>query len=264
MTIKELRKEKGLTQGKFAESIGIGRTTVIGYEKGKIQPSTVVIAKIKEVYGVELGESAAPVAEKSKKRSQKKKDNTAMAEAVAPAGDLISAESTTPKKRSIKNKKKEEVVTTAPVSIKELRKNQGLSQAAFARSIGVSTPTIGAYESGRINPSEKTLEKIKEVYGIDFANPVKEAPVKQKHTRKKKEAEPVVAEEKPTEKAPRGRKKKTEKTASAIIIQSPLGGSITPEEISAKVGPADTIYIRVDENKAYWVRGDETGSVDLW
>ena len=262
MTIKELRKEKGLTQGKFAESIGIGRTTVIGYEKGKIQPSTAVIAKIKEVYGVELGESAAPVAEKPKKRSQKKKDNTAMAEAVAPAGDLIPAESITPKKRSMK--KKEEGTTTAPVSIQELRKNQGLTQAAFARSIGVSTPTIIAYESGRMNPSEKTLEKIKEVYGIDFANPAKEAPVKQKHTRKKKEAEPVVAEEKPTEKVPRGRKKKTEKTASAIIIQSPLGGSITPEEISAKVGPADTIYIRVDENKAYWVRGDETGSVDLW
>ena len=49
-----------------------------------------------------------------------------------------------------------------------------------------------------------------------------------------------------------------------FIIQSPMGGSTTPEEIAEKIGAADTVYIRVDENKAYWVRKDETGSVDLW
>ena len=54
------------------------------------------------------------------------------------------------------------------------------------------------------------------------------------------------------------------KKAVEVIIQSPMGGNITPEEILAKVGKADKIYIRVDENKAYWVRGKETGSVDLW
>ena len=31
-----------------------------------------------------------------------------------------------------------------------------------------------------------------------------------------------------------------------------------------KIGPADRVYVRVDENKAYWVRGEESGSVDLW
>jgi len=54
------------------------------------------------------------------------------------------------------------------------------------------------------------------------------------------------------------------KKAVEVIIQSPMGGNITPEEILAKVGKADKIYVRVDENKAYWVRGKETGSVDLW
>ena len=52
--------------------------------------------------------------------------------------------------------------------------------------------------------------------------------------------------------------------AAEIIVQSPMGGNITTEEILAKVGKADKIYVRVDENKAYWVRGKETGSVDLW
>ena len=58
--------------------------------------------------------------------------------------------------------------------------------------------------------------------------------------------------------------KKQTKPKLEIYIQSPLGGIITPAEILKKVGKADKVYVRVDENKAYWVRGDETGSVDLW
>lgn len=55
-------------------------------------------------------------------------------------------------------------------------------------------------------------------------------------------------------------------TYSKIIIQSPLGGSITTDEIIDKIGVAgvDKIYVRVDENAAYWVKGDESGSVTLW
>ena len=66
--------------------------------------------------------------------------------------------------------------------------------------------------------------------------------------------------------APKAAVKPAAKAAAKpeMIIQSPMGGNITPEEILAKVGKADKIYIRVDENKAYWVRGKETGSVDLW
>jgi hypothetical protein len=43
-----------------------------------------------------------------------------------------------------------------------------------------------------------------------------------------------------------------------------MGGEITPAEIIAKTGKADVIYVRVDENKAYWVKGKKNGSVDLW
>ena len=39
----------------------------------------------------------------------------------------------------------------------------------------------------------------------------------------------------------------------------------TPEEILSRVpADVDTIYIKPEENKAYWVRGDESGSVGLW
>ena len=49
-----------------------------------------------------------------------------------------------------------------------------------------------------------------------------------------------------------------------MIIQSPYGGEISYAEILAKVGEAEKVYVRVDQNKAYWVRGLETGDVDLW
>ena len=49
-----------------------------------------------------------------------------------------------------------------------------------------------------------------------------------------------------------------------VIIQSPMGGEIDVNEILAKVGPVDKIYVRVDQNAAYWVRGDESGAVNLW
>ena len=49
-----------------------------------------------------------------------------------------------------------------------------------------------------------------------------------------------------------------------IIIQSSSGQEITTTEIIAKIGQVDKIYVRTDENKAYWVREQETGAIDLW
>ena len=60
------------------------------------------------------------------------------------------------------------------------------------------------------------------------------------------------------------KKKATESPSSKIIIQSPIGGEISAEEILVKIGEADRIYVRVDENKAYWVKGKESGFINLW
>ena len=56
-----------------------------------------------------------------------------------------------------------------------------------------------------------------------------------------------------------------EHTKLNIIIQSPMGGSISAEAIAAKIPKdADSVYVRVDENMLYWVRGFETGAVNIW
>ena len=97
------------------------------------------------------------------------------------------------------------------------------------------------------------------------------------HEKKKRKARAKVKADKPAveavaeavaapvevvkEKKTRKRARKTEMT---FVIQSPFGGEITPEEIRARIGEADAVYIRVDQNKAYWVKGDENGDIDLW
>ena len=60
-------------------------------------------------------------------------------------------------------------------------------------------------------------------------------------------------------------KKSAETAETAVIIQSPDGHEVTVDEIISKIGiQVDKIYIRVDKNAAYWVKGEENGSVNLW
>jgi transcriptional regulator with XRE-family HTH domain len=97
------------------------------------------------------------------------------------------------------------------------------------------------------------------------------------------QSDPVVAAEievkKNTRKAGRKAKEKVEGATTVvketakkaagipnIVIQSPMGGYITFSDIVKKVpkGAAD-IYVRVDENKLYYVlENGETGDVDIW
>ncbi len=37
------------------------------------------------------------------------------------------------------------------------------------------------------------------------------------------------------------------------------------EEIAAKLPKgAETVFVRVDQNKLWWIKGEETGAVDIW
>lgn len=60
-------------------------------------------------------------------------------------------------------------------------------------------------------------------------------------------------------------KKAVRRAQLEIIIQSPLGGEISTDDIVAKI-PKDvnSVYVRVDQNMLYWVKGDETGSANIW
>ena len=133
------------------------------------------------------------------------------------------------------------------MTIRDLRREKQLTQAAFAKAVGIGVSTVGAYETGRAKPSGAVLAKIREVYGVDIGE--------EKPAPKSKQAAPAAKPKKRAGKKP---------AEPQIIIQSPLGGEITPFAILARVGQVDKVYIRVDLNKAFWVKGTQTGSVDLW
>ncbi len=147
------------------------------------------------------------------------------------------------------------------MTIKELRQMKGLTLAAFAESIGIGMSTLTGYEAGKRQPGAKALAAIKEVYGVDLSNtssPAEASPAKEKAVEKKAAKKPRAKKQ-----AAPAKETPTKKPAQ-IIIQSPMGGEITPEDILTKAGNADKIYVRVDQNKLYIVNGDETSSVDLW
>lgn len=50
--LKELRKEKGMTQDEAAAAIGVGRTTWQGYETGKIAPPADRMSRIADLFSV--------------------------------------------------------------------------------------------------------------------------------------------------------------------------------------------------------------------
>ena len=44
-----------------------------------------------------------------------------------------------------------------------------------------------------------------------------------------------------------------------------MGCAISTDEIAKKVPKGtDAVYVRVDENMLYWVKGKETGAVNIW
>jgi len=191
MTIKEFRMAQGLSQGDLAKALEISVSSERSYEYGIRQPSAKVLAKLKEVYGVDL--AGAPAA---KKPAAKKK---------------VEVKVEVPKKKA--SKKKAEPEAKAEVKA----------------------------EAPKKAPRKKKAEPVVEV-----------------------KAEPEMKVEPEVKAEPKAKASRKAAPAASIVIQSAMGGSITPEEILARVGEVDSVYVRVDENKAYWVRGEESGSVDLW
>ena len=108
--------------------------------------------------------------------------------------------------------------------------------------------------------AEKPVEE--KAVAEKVAEAVKEVKAPAKKSAAKKPAEKKTAEKKPVAKKPAA-KKSAAKNAAEVIIQSELGGEITADAILAKVGEVEKIYVRVDKNKANWLRGEETGHDNL-
>lgn len=122
------------------------------------------------------------------------------------------------------------------MTIRELRAREKLSQAEFAKRIGVRPGTVSQLENGRMKVSDKIADRIWEEFGTEVGE---------------------MADQKIA--------KKPKAPKLEIYVQSPLGGNITPEEILAKMPEGvECCFVRVDQNLIWWVRGEETGAVEIW
>jgi len=154
------------------------------------------------------------------------------------------------------------------MTIKELRTQKGLSQSEMAKRLGIATSAIGHMENGRMKVSPKIAAKAKEEFGVDLDIEPKAArkPVKEKVKAAEAKVEKAKAARKTkkiVKKADAAAKKSTSKLE--IIVQSPMGGNISDAEIAAKLPKGtETVFVRVDQNKLWWIKGEETGSVDIW
>ena len=138
--------------------------------------------------------------------------------------------------------------------VKNLRSSLNLSRAAFGKRIGVSGSAVVNYETGKSQPREGVLEKIKALQAEATAlEEAMSAPVEEEAAESMVEKAEVQIDEKIKEKK------------TSIIIQSLMGGTITTDEILERIpSGAEKVYIKPEENAAYWVKKDKSGSVELW
>ena len=137
----------------------------------------------------------------------------------------------------------------------KIREEKNLTKGEFAALIGITPMMQGRYEGGKIAIPEDVAEK-----AMATTKDVEKKVTVKKVTKEKtaKDTEKKVAKATKKKAAP-GKKK-----APALYIESMLGGTITADEIINRIpADAEAVYVK-PENKAYWVKGDENGDVDLW
>ena len=229
--LTKIREDRQLSKSDFAKELGITPMLLGKYEKGSAKIPDEIAEKVRKeaVSGVRASVEDQAVAAQIEVKKNTRKAARKAKEAIEGAASAV----------------KKAVTDQAAATGIEVKKN-----------------------------TRKTVQKLKKVAekadstvrdAVDDKAAATEIEVKKKARkagRKAKEASDAVKEA-------AGEVKKSTKSAVGfvnIVIQSPMGGTITPAEILKKV-PKDTkdVYVRVDDNKLYYVlKNGEIGSVDIW
>ena len=222
--IKELRKRNDLSLKSFAESIGISGTSASLYESGKQNPGKKTLDKICEVYGVTKEWLTEDELPKTAAPALEKVEK-----AVAPALEKVEK-------------------TAAPVLEKV--------EKAVAPALEEAKKTAA--------PESKKAEKA--VAPADVKPAKTPAPAAEKAEIAVESAAAETVKE--AQKVPGGKKSK-KAVEPVVMIESAMGGQISMEEILKRVNEAVKakehleIYIKPEDNKAYYSSEAGDGSIDL-
>lgn len=80
--------------------------------------------------------------------------------------------------------------------IKELRKAHKYTQEQLAEKIGIGTPNISYFETGKFAPSIETLQKLAQVFGVEFYELYMFQPLKPTSEIKQELAKAIESDEK--------------------------------------------------------------------
>ena len=171
-----------------------------------------------------------------------------------------------------------------------LKKAAETSVAEASRKYGVDEKTIRNWKAAANVDAEKieakktvrsAQRKVKEKAAAGKEKAAVKKAVKKAEKKEVREAAAAVADDKKTAVAIEAKKKtraagrKVKEAVKkpavrsgkpSLVFQTNAGAAVTPEEIYAKLPKEATdAYIKVEENKIYWVgKKGEMGSVDIW
>ena len=226
LTIRELREKNKLTQVAFAKSLGVSSNAISAIESGRLKLSEKMASKVKEIYGEAVEQPAGAELEKAIKKTAAKVEKKARA-----AGKRVKA-AEKKVEAAVAAEAEKLAEDTAQAVLNTEKKAEKKKRAARSRA-KADKPAVEAVAEAVAAPVEAA------------AAAVEKKARKARKTAEKKAAAAV-------------------KKSPSVVIQSPYGGEITDAEILARIGDVDAVYVRVDQNKAYWVKGEESGSIDLW
>jgi transcriptional regulator with XRE-family HTH domain len=243
--LRSFREARGLAPATVDEYLGVMRGSCTNWENGYSMPEEELLEELAGYYRVKVTDLKMPHSVENK------------AVGWYYSGKQTEEEHTMARKTYTEEEKQAILKRAAETSALAASKEMGVSRAAIMKWQKEAKEAAGAEA-----PVEKKPRGRKKA-----AEKAADAPAKKPRGRKKAAERAADA---PAEKKPRGRKKvekaaeENKKPAVQVFVQSPFGHEITPDVIRDKVGEVDTIYIRVDQNKIYWVKGEETGAVDIW
>jgi len=277
--LRACREARGLAPATVDEYLGVMRGSCTNWENGYSMPEEELLEELAGYYRVKVAELKMPHSNEKKdkavgwyysgketeeehimaRKTYTEEEKQAILKRAAETSALAASKELGVSRAAIMKWQKDAKVEEAPAE----KKTRGKKKAEkTAEETVVDTAPVEKKPRGRKKAAQTVAEE----------KPA-EAPAVEKKPRGRKKAEKPV-EEKAAEKKPRGRKKAAttateekaaeKKPATQIFIQSAFGHEITPEAILAKVGEVDSVYIRVDQNKMYWVKGEENGAVDIW
>ena len=242
--LRTIRLARGLTRRQMAKNIGIGTATITRYEKGSHKVPSSVVERLQRWLEQPIEE------EKSMDGATLKSIRLSHGLTAEQMGKIIgkspsiviSYEKGKYKMQLDAIERLEKWLETAPsmeekkemdgATLKSIRIAHGLSKRALGRIIGKSPTMIFFYEEGKTKMPQEVVMRVEEWL----------------------HSSPDVSSPSPE--------------TIEVFIQSQAGATISIEEIADRVREVipsvENIYVKPEENRAYWTAGRLKGDMELW